>query len=244
MRLERSDGHAELVALLRVLDAQLERGAGEADQRAGGEHAPFVDRALVQRDARRHRVASTVRSPMRNERSASARVAEVVHRLRARRLGLDDDQLVGVEPGDDGRDRARGHEPGDPVVRRVQATRGDGRRLAGEPRRATARAGASPPRRAAARSPTPRPAGWAPSAAPKRSATSSRSSSAAPPPPSVGSAPIVGPPSAPNASQSSGSNPPRLLGRPHDRRRALLGEERAERLDQLVLLVAEREVHR
>ena len=45
-------------------------------------------------------------------------------------------------------------------------------------------------------------------AAPKRSATSSRSSSVAPPPPSVASAPMVGPPSAPNASHSSRSNPP------------------------------------
>ena len=36
---------------------------------------------------------------------------------------------------------------------------------------------------------------------------------------------------------------PRLLRRPHDRRRALLGEERVEGLDELVLLVAEREVH-
>ena len=90
---------------------------------------------------------------------------------------------------------------------------------------------------------SPSTSGMGARAAPKRSATSSRSSSAAPPPPSVGSAPIVGPPSAPNAVPELGVEPAGLLGRPHHRGRALLGEERAERLDQLVLLVAERQVH-
>ena len=44
-RLEAADGDAELVAGLGVVDAELERAAGQADERGAGEEPPVVERA-------------------------------------------------------------------------------------------------------------------------------------------------------------------------------------------------------
>jgi hypothetical protein len=44
-RLERADGHAELVALLDVGHPQVEGGPGHAGQRCPSEHPPLVERA-------------------------------------------------------------------------------------------------------------------------------------------------------------------------------------------------------
>ena len=62
--------------------------------------------------------------PSRSERSAIGRVAEVVRREPSvGRFGLDHHELVVVEPDDDRRDGAGGHEAGEPVARRVQRER-------------------------------------------------------------------------------------------------------------------------
>ena len=45
--MEGSDGPSELVAFLNVLDRQVERGAGVADERRGREGAPLVEGAAV-----------------------------------------------------------------------------------------------------------------------------------------------------------------------------------------------------
>ena len=204
--LERSDRYAELVALLRVLDAELERGARQADQRAGGEHPPFVDRVFVElagSGAVRHDRARTV-----SERAVGNRaVAEVVHRHRAAPRSVSTDhELAVVEPDHDGRDRPRRYETCQPFARRLQRERSRRAGARRSTRSKTGRAGAPPAasRRAAT---SPSTSGMGARTAPNRSATSSRSSSVAPPPPTAGSAPIVGPPSPPNASQSSASNP-------------------------------------
>ena len=208
MRLERSDRHAELVPLLRVLDAQLERGAGEADEGTGREHAPFVDRALVQRRALASPRASTcVRSPVRSERSATGAAAEVVDgearseahpRPRPTRRRRGRRPLIATAPA--------GHEPGHPVVRRVQGDAWRARGCASASRVERAALRASLACRAAVRSPTPRRGGRARARPRSVSPTSSRSSSAAPPPPADGSTPIVGP-------AQCGDRAPELAGR-------------------------------
>ena len=138
-------------------------------------------------------------------------------------------------------DRSRRHEAGEPVTRRVQRDGRDRRALVGEAIEVV-RTDAPPD---ATRRPatSPSTSGMGARTAPNRSATSSRSSSDGAAAAERRSAPIAGPPSAPNASQSSRSNPPvssdvRTTAGGHS-----LAKKRAERLDELLLLLAEREVH-
>ena len=203
--LERPDRYAELVALLRVLDAELERGAGEAHQCAGGEHPPLVDGVLVELAG-----SGTVRDDGARalpERAVGNRaVPEVVRRTERRPVGLDRHQLVVVEPDHDGPDRPCRHEAREPVARGLQREGRDGRALGvhtverrrgpgrrrprgGEPRPARRRAGwARGPRRIARRRAPGR------AARPRRHRRPDRR-------------PSPGRPSAPNASQSAASNP-------------------------------------
>ena len=166
MRLERSDGHAELVTLLRVLDAELQRGAGQADERSRHQHAPLVDGAVVELDGAGATGDDGAR-PDPQRTVGDRGVAEVVQRAERRGFGLDHHELVVVEPDDDRRDGSGRHEAGEPVRApgAARRPRPPGARRRGD-RRSSAPMRRPPP--PVDRPPTRRRAGSAPG--PRRSA--------------------------------------------------------------------------
>ena len=240
-RLERADGHAELLSLLGVLHPELERGAGESHQRTGSEHAPLVDRPLVQHV----RVVTARRAPCASRCAATGRRARHAPRSWAR-------AAPSASPS-----TTASSSPSRPTTTVATAPPGTRRTRPSEPgwSASTATGGCSSARRASTPCPAtplaanrraathPSTSGTGASAAPARSAASSRSRSAAPPPPCSTATPIAGPPSARHRAPEVGVEAACRLGVADDGRRALLDEEHAERLDELLLLVGQREVH-
>ena len=107
--LERADGHAELPALLHIGDADVERALGQAHQRGGGEHAPFVERPLEPLvgffAAREHRALT------RTEVAVGDGGRPEVRGRGAGWRRPHDDQLLTVERDDRVGDGTRGHQP-------------------------------------------------------------------------------------------------------------------------------------